>query len=54
MRQAQASQLAGKPTNVREPLDAQREALDELSRQAAAILSETGTAPAPTSCAASP
>ena len=42
MRQAQASQLAGQATNLRELLTAHREALTELSRQAAAILSESG------------
>ena len=42
MRQAQASQLAGQATNLRELLTAHREALRELSRQAAAILSESG------------
>jgi len=41
LRQAQASQLAGHSTNVREVLTAHREALTELSRQAAAILSES-------------
>lgn len=42
MRQAQASQLAGQATNLRELLTAHRAALTELSRQAAAILSESG------------
>ncbi|HWN85302.1 MAG TPA: hypothetical protein VNN99_09130 [Vicinamibacterales bacterium] len=42
LRQAQASQLAGHSTNLREVLTTHREAVTELSRQAAAILSESG------------
>ena len=47
LRQAQASQLAGQATNLRELLTGHREALTELSRQAAAILSELGHQPGP-------
>jgi hypothetical protein len=45
LRQAQAAGLAGKPVNVHDPLKAQREALNELSRQAAVFLSRDGHAP---------
>jgi hypothetical protein len=45
LRQAQAAGLAGKPVNVHDPLKAQREALNQLSRQAAAFLSRDGHAP---------
>jgi len=47
LRQAQASQLAGQVTNLRELLTTQRETLTELSRQAAKILSESGHQPSP-------
>lgn len=47
LRQAQASQLAGQVTNLRELLTTHRETLNELSRQAAAILSESGHQPSP-------
>ena len=47
LRQAQASQLAGHATNLRELLTAHRETLTELSKQAAAILSESGHQPSP-------
>ena len=47
LRQAQAAGLAGKPVNVHDPLKAQREALNELSRQAAVFLSRDGHAPSP-------
>ena len=47
LRQAQAAGLAGKPVNVHDSLKAQREALNELSRQAAAFLSRNGHAPSP-------
>ena len=47
LRQAQAAGLAGKPINVHDPLKAQREALNELSRQAAMFLSRDGHAPSP-------
>ena len=47
LRQAQAAGLAGKPVNVHDSLKAQREALNELSRQAAAFLSRDGHAPSP-------
>jgi hypothetical protein len=47
LRQAQASGLAGKPVNVHDQLKAQREALGELSRQAAVFLSQNGHAPSP-------
>ena len=47
LRHAQAAGLAGKPINVHDPLKAQREALNELSRQAAVFLSKDGHAPSP-------
>lgn len=47
LRQAQAAGLAGKPVNVHDSLKAQREALNELSRQATAFLSRDGHAPSP-------
>ena len=47
LRQAQAAGLAGKPINVHDPLKAQREALNELSRQASVFLSRDGHAPSP-------
>lgn len=47
LRQAQAAGLAGKPANVHDSLKAQREALNELSRQAGAFLSKGGHAPSP-------
>ncbi len=47
LRQAQASQLAGKATNLREIVTTHREALIELSKQAAAILTEAGHQPSP-------
>src|SRR5262245_17737579 len=47
LRQAQASQLAGQVTNLRELLTTHRETLNELSRQAAAILSDSGHQPSP-------
>ena len=47
LRQAQASQLAGQVTNLRELLTTHRETLTELSRQAAAILSQSGHQPSP-------
>jgi hypothetical protein len=47
LRQAQASQLAGHVTNLRELLNAHRETLIELSKQAAAILSQSGHQPSP-------
>lgn len=46
-RKAQAAQLAGKSADVRAPLDARREALAELSRQAASILRDGGHPPTP-------
>jgi hypothetical protein len=42
LRQAQASGLAGQVANLREPLQAQREALNELSRRAVVFLSQEG------------
>jgi len=42
LRHAQASQLAGKTSDIREPRDARRDALTELSRLAAALLTESG------------
>jgi hypothetical protein len=47
LRQAQASQLAGQVSNLREILATHRETLTELSRQAAAILAESGHQPSP-------
>ena len=47
LRQAQASQLAGQVTNLRELLTTHRETLTELSKQAAAILSQSGHQPSP-------
>jgi hypothetical protein len=47
LRQAQASQLAGHATNLRELLTTHRETLTELSKKAAAILSESGHQPSP-------
>ena len=47
LRQAQASQLAGHVTNLRELLVTHRETLTELSRQAAAILTQSGHQPSP-------
>jgi hypothetical protein len=47
LRQAQASQLAGQVTNLRELLTLHRETLTELSRQASSLLSESGHQPSP-------
>lgn len=47
LRQAQASQLAGQVTNLRELLTTHRETLGELSRHAASILSKSGHQPSP-------
>jgi len=47
LRQAQASQLAGHVTNLRELLTTHRETLTELSKQAGAILSQSGHQPSP-------
>jgi hypothetical protein len=47
LRQAQASQLAGHVTNLRELLTTHRATLTELSKQAAAILSQSGHQPSP-------
>jgi hypothetical protein len=47
LRQAQASQLAGHVTNLRELLTTHRETLTELSRQATTILSQSGHQPSP-------
>jgi hypothetical protein len=47
LRRAQATRLAGKPVDVQEPLKAQRDALNELSRQALAFLSQEGHAASP-------
>ena len=41
-RQAQAAQLAGKTADLRNPLDARRQAMTELSKLATAILHEAG------------
>lgn len=47
LRQAQASQLAGHATNLRELLTTHRETLTELSKQAAALLKQSGHQPSP-------
>jgi hypothetical protein len=47
LRQAQASQLAGHVTNLRELLNTHRETLTELSKQAGPILSQAGHQPSP-------
>lgn len=47
LRQAQASQLAGHVTNLRELLTTQRETLSELAKQAGALLSQSGHQPNP-------
>jgi hypothetical protein len=47
LRQAQASQLAGQVTNLRELLTTHRETLGELSKQAATLLSQSGHQPSP-------
>jgi hypothetical protein len=46
-REAQAAQLAGRPTDLRKPGDARRTAISELSRLAAGLLQEAGHNPAP-------
>ena len=46
-RDAQAAQLAGQSADLREPLAARREVLAELSRLAAAILQDGGSAASP-------
>jgi hypothetical protein len=46
-RQAQASHLAGKPTDIRGPLEARRAALASLSKLAAATLKQAGNNPTP-------
>ncbi len=46
-RKAQAAQLAGKPADIREPLEARRAALADLSTRAAKILTDAGSAAAP-------
>jgi len=47
LRQAQASQLAGHATNLRELLTTHRGTLTELSKQASALLSQSGHQPSP-------
>src|SRR5262245_31490570 len=42
LRHAQAAQLAGKTVDIKEPRDARRDALTELSRFAAALLTDAG------------
>jgi hypothetical protein len=46
-RKAQAAQLAGKPGDLRGSLDARRQTLSELTKQAAEILRDTGHPPSP-------
>ena len=47
LRKAQASQLRGKGGDMREPLEARREALADLSREAVALLRESGHTASP-------
>ena len=47
LRKAQASQLRGKGGELREPIEARRVALGELSKDAAALLREVGHNPSP-------
>jgi hypothetical protein len=47
LRSAQASQLRGKGGELREPLEARRVALSELSQDATVLLREAGHAPSP-------
>jgi DNA repair exonuclease SbcCD ATPase subunit len=47
LRSAQASQLRGKGGELKEPLEARRVALSELSQQAGALLREAGHTPSP-------
>ena len=46
-RKAQASHLAGKPTDIRGPLEARRAALSELAKLAGAMLKQAGSSPTP-------
>ena len=46
-RDAQAAQLAGKPADLRKPLEARRAALGELAQVAATILKESDHQPSP-------
>lgn len=46
-RNAQAAQLAGKSADIRAPLEARREALGELAKQASTVLRESGHPAAP-------
>src|SRR5687768_2431422 len=46
-RQAQASHLAGKPADIRGPLEARRTALSDLAKLAAATLKQSGNNPTP-------
>lgn len=46
-RKAQASHLAGKPADIRGPLEARRSALSELAKLAAGLLKQSGSSPAP-------
>jgi DNA repair exonuclease SbcCD ATPase subunit len=47
LRTAQAAQLRGKPGELREPLEARRAALSELTKHASALLKESGHTPSP-------
>jgi hypothetical protein len=47
LRSAQASQLRGKGGELKEPIEARRIALSELSQQASALLREAGHTPSP-------
>lgn len=47
LRKAQASQLRGKGGDLREPLEARREAIESLSRDAVVLLRESGHAASP-------
>jgi hypothetical protein len=46
-RQAQAAQLAGKKADLRETLDARRDALNDLAKQAGSVLKHAGHNPGP-------
>ncbi|HEX4997758.1 MAG TPA: hypothetical protein VFY29_06010 [Terriglobia bacterium] len=47
LREAQLAQLGGKTGDIREPLEARREAIAELARAADALLRQSGHSPAP-------
>ena len=47
LRKAQAAQLAGKPAELRGPMEAHRDAVAELTKRAAALLRDSGHPPTP-------